>query len=276
MLLVAGTAVQAADFNDSNYHEYILYDVDTPFIDVLIIPPASPYPVRDMTVIKDGIIAWDDGINNLGPSWLANGVEIRTYIVGFDVIPEEALMDPEIIVVSSEHDPVLLFGVGLQSPLIWCHNIGPGGGQVDWREELVDSPDFHQHESAWGMVQVACDDGGRQCYVVNTNFLWLPDAENRRQMYDLNTHEIGHCLGIGHVGDALDFSAANYPAEDIMSYQHGSHVHCVSTLNIKALEAVYDELLGQPGAVASAGTYVDMDPADYATDTCAEPTVGWP
>lgn len=264
----------AATFNDNDYHEYILYNVDTPTIDVLIVPSASPYALRDNTILRQGVDAWDAGIDDLGPNWLANGMEIRTYVLGEDVPPAEALLDPEIIIVSAEYNPVLLFGIGLQVPISWCHGIGPGGGNLDWRDDIVNDPEFHSHGGDWGMLAAQCDDGGKQCVVLNTNFLWLPDATNRRQMYDLNTHEVGHCLGIGHVGDALDFSARNYPGDDIMSYQHGSHVHCVSTLNIKALEAVYGGLLGQPGVAQNAGTYVHMNPGSYSQTNCAEPTAG--
>lgn len=183
-------------------------------------------------------------------------------------------MDPEIIIVSAEFNPVLLFGIGLQSPLIWCHGIGPGGGQVGWLEDLPFNPEFHSHGGEWGMMNMECDDGGRQCVVLNTNFLSTWTANNRRYMYDLNTHEVGHCLGIGHVGDALDFSAKKFPKDDIMSYQHGSHVHCVSTLNIKALEAVYGGLLGHPELHVGRGGFVHMNPGSWADADCAEPTAG--
>ncbi len=275
-LLVTATAVQAATFNDNDYHEYILYNVDTPTIDVLVLPPVSPYALRDATVIKQGVDAWDEGIDDLGSSWLANGIQINTYIVGFDNIPDEALLDPEIVIISSEHNPVLLFGIGYQVPISWCHGFGEYvGSWTSWVTSLPSRAGFHQHEGAqWGMMSAQCDDGGKQCIVLNTNFLSTPSANNRRYMYDLNTHEVGHCLGIGHVGDALDFSANNYPAQDIMSYQHGNHVHCVSTLNIKALEAVYGGLLGQSSVAQSAGSYVHMKPSAYHTTNCAEPTAG--
>ncbi|MGB1585746.1 MAG: hypothetical protein ACPHID_01715 [Thermoplasmatota archaeon] len=273
-LAVALAGTGAANFNDNQYHEYILYEVDTSKIDVLIVPSASPYALRDNTILRQGVDAWDAGIDDLADAWLANGIEIRTYVLGEDIPPAEALFDPEIIIVSAEYNPVLLFGIGLQVPISWCHNIGPGGGNIDWREELIASPDFHSHGGSWGMLQAQCADGGKQCIVLNTNFLWLPDADNRRNMYDLNTHEVGHCLGIGHVGDALDFTARNFPQTDIMSYQHGNHVHCVSTLNVKALEAVYGGLLGKPGLAQSAGTFVHMNPADYDQHDCDEPTAG--
>lgn len=253
---------QAADFNDNDYHEYILYNVDTAKIDVLIVPPASPYYSRDLSNIERSVQAWEDGIGALAPAWLADGLEIDFYTLGYDTPPADVLADPEIVIFSAEYNPVLLLGIGLAQPVTLCHGI-------DLAQE-----NLHQHEgSPWGVLHSECKGGGYQCTVVNTNFLWLPDSQNEREMYDLNSHEFGHCLGIGHVGDALDFSAQNYPREDIMSYQHDpDQVHCVSSLNILALQAVYGALLGQPGLHQHAGTYVHMTPTAYETVNCVNPT----
>ncbi len=270
MLAMLLAPAQAADFNDNNYHEYILYDMDQPEIDVLIVPPASPYYTRDLVNIEKSVQAWDDGINALGPSWLADGLNINYYTLGYDVAPPAALADPEIIIFSAEANPVLLAGIGLEpwqfffngeSP---CHGLDPN-----------DPSDWHNHAgSIWASGQ--CDGGGSTCVVINTSFLWLPDQENEGYMYDLNQHELGHCLGIGHVGDALDFSAANFPEQDIMSYQHNANqVHCVSSLNILALEAVYGDLLGQPNVAQDAGTFVEMSPGAYTHVNCLNPNTGW-
>lgn len=274
LLLMAGLALpaQSADFNDNDYHEYILYNVDTPEVDVLIVPPASPYYQRDLVNIEKSVQAWDDGINDLGSSWLADGLNINYYTLGYDVPTIEALEDPEIIIFSAEYNPVLLFGIGLAAPVTWCHGIGVGQEAAS-----VAMDDLHKHDqSPWASMHSECDDGGFQCTVVNTNFFWLPDQQNEIQMYDLNQHELGHCLGIGHVGDALDFSAQNFPEQDIMSYQHNpSQVHCVSTLNIKALEAVYGALLGHPELHQHAGSYVDMSPSQYSWSDCLNPNTNW-
>lgn len=278
-LLVPFTVVQAAEpldtvppFTDANYHEYLLNNVDQPEVDVLILPPATPYTMRDIQVLKQGIESWETGINALAPSWLANGLNIHPYTVGMDYIPTEVLADPEIIVVSAEVNPVLLFGIGLASPIYSCHGIA-----APLSNQWEDIPGFHQHpDSMWGTFRAECANGGYTCFVVNTNFLSTPTAGNRRDMYDLNDHEVGHCLGIGHVGDALDFSATTYPVNDIMSYETDRldplRVLCVSSLNILALEATYGHLLGRGGSGNSAGGYVHMDPADYTEHVCAEPT----
>lgn len=261
-ILVVVAVAQAATFNDDDYHEYILYTVDTADMDILIVPPASPYYARDLVNIEKSVQMWIDGIQEIGSPWLADGLDIEYYTLGYDTPPAEVLADPEIIIFTAEYNPVLLLGVGLENPVSVCHNVDP-----------FESAEFHQHEgSAWGSLAQECRGGGYQCLVVNTNFLSTPTDRNERQMFDLNSHELGHCLGIGHVGDALDFSANNFPRDDIMSYQFDAdHVHCVSSLNIKALEAVYGDLLDHSEVYQPGGTFVHMDPKDYHQSDCQNP-----
>lgn len=252
------TSASGCEFWDNDHHEYILYEVDTSSIDVLILPPATPFAaLGDMDILRASTEAWDAGIDALGPAWLANGVDIRTYVLGEDVPPASALQDPEIVVVTAEYNPFVLFGIGLQVPIGVCTQQG-GAQQVLWS---------HWHGQASGVQAVQCQSGGLQCVVINTNFL----LGGERRLYDLNAHEVGHCLGIGHVGDALDFDAKTVPLTDIMSYNDvPSQVHCVSTLNIKALQAVYAPLLGQSGG-QSAGTYVTQAASLYSQVNCPNP-----
>lgn len=252
------TTAAGCEFWDNDHHEYILYEVDTSSIDVLILPPVTPFAVLgDMDVLRSSVQAWDDGIDALGPAWLAGGVDIRTYVLGQDVPPQSALADPEIIVVTAEYNPFVLFGIGLQVPFGICTQQGG-----------VESTLFqHMHGKESGVAAFQCQSGGVQCVVLNTNFL----LGGERRLYDLNAHEVGHCLGIGHVGDALDFDAKTVPLTDIMSYNDvPSQVHCVSTLNIRALEAVYAPLLGQPGGQGP-GTYVHQAASAYDQVACANP-----
>jgi hypothetical protein len=253
------TSASGCEFWDNDYHELILYEVDTGQIDVLIVPPASGTALWDLPAIEQGIAAWDAGIDALGPAWLANGVNIDSYVVGVDVPPQAALLDPEILVYSAAFNPFVLFGIGLQAPFSVC------------REQSSAASVAHQHlDSDWLFQPMACEDGGIQCHVINTNFL----TGTTRQMYDLNAHEVGHCLGIGHVGDALDFDAKTVPLQDIMSYQNNpNQVHCVSSLNILALQAVYEPVLGVgPGQPPM--SYVHMSPASYTQVGCTNPADG--
>jgi hypothetical protein len=262
--LVAAPGSQAAicstasgcEFWDSSYHELILYEVDTADVDVLIVPPASATALWDIDAIQQGVQAWEAGINALAPAWLANGLTINSYVLGLDTPPQSALADPEIIVASGAANPVVLFGIGQQAPFSVCR---------------AQTAAAHQHDlSDWLVQRTACSDGGVQCLVLNTNF--LTGTTNR--MYDLNAHEVGHCLGIGHVGDALDFDARTVPLDDIMSYQDDpNQVHCVSSLNILALQEVYEPVLGTgPGQAPL--SYVHMSPASYTQAGCTNPPEG--
>lgn len=257
LLSFSGTA--QADFTDGDYHAQILYEVDTAKIDVLIVPAASPYLARDLSNIERSVGAWDDGINALGPDWLADGLDIHFHTLGYDEVPEEALRDPEIVILTSEHNPFLQFGAGVAAPVALCRDLDPES--------------MHRHEgSGWGVQQSQCEDGGYQCVVANIQFLGLPDERNEFGMYDLNSHQFGHCLGIGHVGDGPEFSATAKPSRDIMAYgPTGDHVRCVSSLNILALEAIYGHLLGHSGQHVDAGGYVQMDPVDYEVVDCVNP-----
>jgi len=300
LTMVASIPGASADFTDSNYHQYLLYNMDQTEVDVLIMPSASPYTLRDNALVMDSIQAWDAGINHKGPTWLANGLNIHAYRLGVDTnIPPEALWDPEIVVVPAEFNPVLLAGVGLEA---WqqlftsspCHGIGSplaASANGPTAQDLTRLPGFHTHPgSSWGMVRTnsgtrGCASGGTTCFVVATNFLTDPfgilwtNKDNSNDMYDLISHEFGHCLGIGHVGDALDFTASTYPRDDIMSYENDgwdpSYVLCVSSLDILGLEQEYGWLLGQTGYTSTpAGGFVSQAPSAWSTDSCTTPNVG--
>jgi hypothetical protein len=295
-----GCSDTTPNFTDSCHHEYLLYNMDQPDIDILLLPSSSPYALRDMELVTESVREWDEGITDLAPAWLSSKLNLTLYRVGIDNIPLDVLYDPEIVIIPAEFNPVLLFGIGLEpigffaggSP---CHGQPPPfmaefasvtGGLADPSTlsnsvgKMVQSDDFHAHDgSVWGMLTTECDYGGTTCFVINTNFLRLPDAQNARDMYDLNSHELGHCIGIGHVGDAGDFSAAEYPEDDIMSYSTDNHnpgvVLCVSTLNILALEHIYGHMLGQSGyPTYPAGKFVHALNTSWAkTSTCpAQPS----
>lgn len=263
------TSASGCEFWDNNYHMYMLNDWDVAQLDVLIVPSASVNAMSDTDTIEKAVDAWEAAIDARGASWLVPNFEINRYTIGRDVPTAEALSDPEIIIFTAEYNPFVLFGIGLASPVRACLD-GPMN-QVPGHP----TPDgtFVTH-----LAQTQCDDLGNLCTVVNTNFL----LGGKRRLYDLVSHEFGHCLGIGHVGDALDFDAKtvpihlNGPADesDIMSYQHNpAKVHCVSSLNIVGINGAFARTLNRPSNEWLVGNqYVHMTPGTaYNFVPCSNP-----
>ena len=247
---------EGCTFWDEDFHEYALYQPDTLELDVLIVPSASADSGMDTYVMRTAVEAWAAGIAALAEPWFAEAFKMNVYVIGTDVPPQSALDDPEIVVVGAEYNPVLLFGIGLEPSQTACGAIG--------QEARVDHP-AHAHD---GMTILAADcvKAGFTCVAFNSNFL----LGSPIYMQDLVAHEVGHCLGGGHVGDALDFSAKRVPVADIMSYQHDDEqVHCVSTLNVRVLEALYAPLAGEtvPAPVVP-GQYLTMPRPLYEQVPC--------
>lgn len=223
-------------FMDDCYHMRTgLNSLDTPVIDVLIVPPASPYPERDLRVMRQAIEMWDAGIDHLardmGLDWLADGVEFNIFLDD-DEFTTHPAWDPEIIVVAS--NPVGGAGIGidpfgLNGP---CRGANPLASMDVW--ESLPGFDSH-HDGHSGTYVETCEGGGTTCYAVNGAIDPLPGFINFFGMFDLVAHEVGHCLSIGHVGDAGDHKANNVPYPDIMSYTPQSHTKCVSTLDVESL-----------------------------------------
>ena len=247
---------RGCDFWDDDYHEYVLYEVDSMDVDVLIVPSASRDAAQDTPAIRAAVEAWETGIAQLATSWMADGFNMDVYLLGTDRVPQEALDDPEIVVLAAEYNPVLLFGIGYQLPPTPCR-----GAAVK---------EYAPHEHHGMSIRAAqCEEGGFTCMALNTNFL----LGSKTQLYDLVAHEVGHCLGVGHVGDALDFSAKRVPVDDIMSYQETpTQVHCVSTLNVRVLEALHAPLVGETvSQPVQADDYYTMPRSQYSQVDCPNP-----
>lgn len=262
------TSASGCEFWDNNYHMYMLNDWDVPELDVIIVPSVSVNAMSDTATIEKAVDDWENAIQNNGASWLTSVFEINRYTVGFDTIPQEALADPEIFIFTAEYNPFVLFGIGFETPVHAC---------LDGTMNLLPG---HPHDGSSPLQtsQARCDDLGQTCSVVNTNFL----LGGKRRLYDLVTHEFGHCLGIGHVGDALDFDAKTAPIHlngaadesDIMSYQHNpAKVHCVSSLNIVGINGAFARTLGRPSSEWLVGNqYVHMTPGPaYSYVPCTNP-----
>ncbi len=244
------------DYWDEDFHEYVVYDLDTPVIDVVILPSAGPDAVG-AAASRMSVQAWEDGIRAYASPWFNASFEMNVYMVGQDVPSLDAVVDPEVVVVSA--GVLGIFGIGAEPKQLGCMMLSEGG------EARFTYPE-HRHGNV--LVQAAdCTGTGFTCFAINVGGAGL------NELYDLIAHEVGHCLGAGHVGDALDFRSRYAPAEDIMSYQsNATQVHCVSSMNVRVLEGVYAHLLDQPEETwLPAGSYYAMSPLDYKQVQCPNP-----
>lgn len=245
----------SCDYWDDDYHEFVVYDLDTTVLDVVILPPAGPL-VEGLAVSRLAVQQWEDGIRAFAAPWFNGSFEVNVYAVGIDVPSLDAVQDPEIVVASTAAE--FLIGIGLEPKQIGCILVDGG--------EAVREYPVHRHPG--GEVRAMdCTGTGFTCFALNVGGL------GPYGLYDLIAHEVGHCLGAGHVGDALDFRSRYAPVEDIMSYQNNAtQVHCVSSLNVRVLEGVYAHLLDQPEEVRlPRGSFYAMSPLDYRQAPCANP-----
>jgi hypothetical protein len=228
-----------------------LNGLDSPKIDVLIMVPVSPAAERDLRIMRQSIAMWEGGIDNIAKrlklSWLADGVDFHVSVDTFD--PSGAsggefttypIADPEIVVVASNPvggigigiDPVDFFSLGGGEGL--CHGIPNAADIEDW-EQL---PGFDSHHDAReGVYNEDCGgEGGNICFAVNGAIDPAPGVDpDLFSLFDLVSHEVGHCLSIGHVGDGAEGSWGGLPTNDIMAYHSDPPGlnKCVSSLDVE-------------------------------------------
>jgi PKD repeat protein len=257
-------------FADDCYHQFMTNSPDSASIDIVIAPPAGPLPLRDISLLRQSVDMWKQGINDVakatGRPWLADGIAIHSYVLGIDSAEpgyEAAVYDPDILILTTDVVAAGYAGIGTDAPLDFCHGVP---NPVPTSAQVAALPGFDDHHGRGvGTYSADCGDtGGRVCVVSNNAWLFAPTDEIAHDFYDLNSHELGHCLGVGHVGDASDFGAKAYPRDDIMSYEvdpwNPTYALCVSNLDVKTLAYVYQPLIpGAPAREPSLGGYVTME-----------------
>lgn len=246
------------DFWDDDYHEFVVYDLDTTVIDVVVVPPAGN-AVAGIKASGLAVRSWEAGIRAFAAPWFNDSFVMNVYVVGEDVPSLEAVADPEIVVLTAASAEGTILGIGLEPKQMGCQLINGGESRRDYP--------IHSHDGL-SVRASDCTGTGFTCFANN-----IGAALDMIDLYDLVAHEVGHCLGGGHVGDALDFRARYAPIEDIMSYQsNATHVHCVSNLNVRVLEGVYAHLLDQPEETwLPRGAFYALSPLDYQRVQCANP-----
>lgn len=234
-------------FTDDCFHmRGELNNLDSPVIDVLLLVPASPWAERDLRAMQQVIHMYEAGFEFLaweeGMDWLAKGVEFHVTmdiwnpVHGGGEFTTYPITDPEIVVITS--NPVVsgVQGIGIApfNTQGMCHGLGNPFDIEEW--ENLPGFDSH-HDGRSGTYTESCEgSGGNICFAVNNAIDPVPGAvENVLGMntYDLVAHEVGHCLRLGHVGDASDHASEAVAYPDIMSYTGQAYRKCVSTLDLE-------------------------------------------
>jgi hypothetical protein len=167
----------------------------------------TPFENSYLRAMEDSIEEWNNGIRKFGSKALKKRFRADVYVLGRDELPDEK--EPDILVVTDE-------------------NKGPVLG--------------------FALYATPC--------IVNNSQMFLRSF-NYADMYNVMGQEYGHCLGLGHVGSqgGVDpTSAPKHPAHDVMNGFYsdsigaeGTHLHCVSNLDVKGLEYTFVKTLTGSG-----------------------------
>lgn len=220
MLLLALFPI-AAKANTGDYVQPVWFSWSKTVLDVVIVPPEhgqvvndsgllggngadelNPYTSSYMQAIEKGVKDWDTAVEQFGSASLKSKLVTNIYVLGRDEIPAQVLSDVEILITTDQTKTVVL-GFALTGSFIAF-------------DCLVDNSKFYL-----------------------TSFSYA-------DMYNVNGQEYGHCLGLNHVG-VENAPQDNTIKHDVMNGSYadsvgaaGTHLHCMSNLNVKGLDAVFD------------------------------------
>ena len=224
--------------------------LDSPQVDVLVLVPASPFAERDLRVMRQSVQMWEAGIDSLAPQmgmeWLAEGVDFHITVDSFDPAGKNGgefttypIVDPEIVVVAS--NPVGGIGIGID-PLDFvleeeglCHGVPNALAFEQWKM----LPGFNDHHGGrtGTYVEDCKGSGGNICFAVNGAIDPAPEHVDFFRLFDLVSHEFGHCMSLGHVGDGAEGSWGALPTNDIMAYHQDppDRTKCMSSLDVEGV-----------------------------------------
>ena len=243
--------------------------LDSPKVDVLILVPASPAAERDMRIMRQSIEMWEGGIDTvaqrLGLDWLADGMD---FTIAVDTVDPAAdrfsypIVDPEIVVIATNPvgglgigiDPVDFFGInGGEGP---CTGLANPLDMASWQAlpgfQQSQDEDGGTYTEDCGAADGSSGIGGNVCFAVNGAIDPTPGEgplEDFFSLFDLVSHEVGHCLTVGHVGDGAEGSWGGLPTNDIMAYSADPPGlnKCVSSLNVEGIATVMSRYLDVNG-----------------------------
>jgi hypothetical protein len=225
--------------------------LDSPKVDVLVLVPVSPTAERDMRIMRQSVEMWEGGIDYLAGQmrldWLAAGMDFHITVDHVDLAGDGGefttypIVDPEIVVIAT--NPAGGVGIGIDpvdfvftnESLVPCHNV-QNPFDFEYWESLPGFNDHHQ-ERTGTYVEDCGGAGGNICFAINGAIDPLPGQIDVFNLFDLVSHEFGHCLTLGHVGDGAEGDWGVVPTNDIMAYSSDPPGlnKCVSTLDVEAV-----------------------------------------
>jgi hypothetical protein len=252
----AGCILDRDEANPDNscFHMKVgLNALDSPEVNVAVLVPVSPTAERDMRIMRQAVEMWGGGIKDLAEQmnlpWLAKGVHfnVTTKLVPVNAagLPTQTinLVKPKIVVIAT--NPVGGIGIGID-PVDFVGALGitgengtPCGTIVNpfSMEAWQANPSFDGHHGKLGgnYIQQCDGPGGQVCFSINGAVDPVPGTTDFFSLYDLVSHETGHCLTLGHVGDGADGPWGPTPTNDIMAYSSDpvDHAKCASTLDVE-------------------------------------------
>lgn len=126
---------------------------------------------------------------------------------------------------------------------------------------------FNEHQAFILGVTFGINFNGAPDCLISNSMAWTA-SYSYTDMYNVNLHEFGHCLGLGHFEGPADdriFLHENMTP----TYNHdvgdpGNHRHCISNFDVKVLELAFAPSVGRKASADA----VTGGRADYRTYGC--------
>lgn len=146
-------------------------------------------------------------------------------------------------------------------------------GRDEIPESVQEDPEaviaFNEHQTFILGVTFSIDNMPAECLISNSMF--FTQSFTYTDMYSVNLHEFGHCLGLEHTAaekedDIIthEMMAPSYPHDPGAA---GTHFHCISNLNLKGVQLAFAEAFGRKPANLNT-TRIEMTPSQYRLYPC--------
>lgn len=228
-VLMTGSVVAGPVQGEPPYEQPIWFQWDRAELDVLVVPPnhgqiyneEGPLGGSDpgeltptnsyLRAMERSIAAYRPALRRFGPRWLHKGLKLNVYVLGRDDVPQEALSEPEIVVVTDESKASIL-GIAIKVP-----NVQPC--IVDNSKLMLTSVTYADMYNIMGQEFGHC--------------LGLDHVRGGVPGDEILAH------------DVLNGTYPHTPGKK------ANPLHCLSNMNVKGLENVFSKALGKPRPLES-------------------------